>query len=251
MKKILLSAMFVLAFNFTYANGLDICTDKNYWYPFTYSEKGVSKGLHIDIVKETCKRLGFKCQFMPLPWKRCLHYGKNGKMDAVVSASYKDERNEYLYYPPNAKSDKKSKWRITQAEYSVITHKNNKYLFEGDVKSIPKPVRAPLGYSIVGDLEKKGITVYTFTSSKEMFKRLLRNGKGAIITSPMAAKAFASINSFTDKITVHPKSIVSKSYFMVFSRKSKLKKNDMETFWKKLVEVREDTEFFNKILTQY
>ena len=78
-----------------YGVSLKICTDENFWYPFSYSQNGESKGLHIDVVTEACRQLGWKCGFTPLPWKRCLEVSaKRGFSDTVVAASYKADRTE-------------------------------------------------------------------------------------------------------------------------------------------------------------
>ncbi len=91
------------------AQTIKIATDKNMWYPYSYEENGVSKGLHIDIVNQALENLGYSFVFTPLPWKRCLAMVERGKFDAIISASYKPKRAEYLYYPSDSFSAKKSR----------------------------------------------------------------------------------------------------------------------------------------------
>ncbi len=245
-----LCGLLMLAGNVS-ASTLNICTDQNNWYPFTYERDGKALGLHVDIVMEACRRTGWECSFTPLPWKRCLENAKRGLSEAVVSASYKDERAKYLFYPYDARLVPKSEWRITQAEYVVITHVSNPYQFEGDVLSIPEPVRGPLGYSIVSDLREQGVAVVTDYNSKGNFKSLINTKIGAVVTSPAAAEAIADQLQITDQIQINPRHIVSKSYFLVFSRKAPQTKWQQKKLWEAVKETREDKEFFQGLLEKY
>ena len=83
-------------------NNLTICTDSNSWYPFTFVKNENAQGIHIDIVKKACNEIGIRCTFSPLPWKRCLYIAKRGLVDGIVSASYNENRNKYLFYPPDS-----------------------------------------------------------------------------------------------------------------------------------------------------
>ena len=64
-------------------------------------------------------------------------------------------------------------WRATQVTYVVVIHRDSTYRFEGDAKTLPKPVRAPLAYSIVDDLTAKGgqvVTAPSFVDNMEGIK---------------------------------------------------------------------------------
>jgi len=233
------------------ATELLICTDENMWYPFTYAEGGISRGMHVEIIQEACKRLAWKVSFEPLPWKRCLASVRFGTYDAVVSASYKPDRAKYLYYPPDAETDKVSPWRITQAEYVVLTHISTDYEFDGDVMGLPQPIQAPIGYSIVSDLTQKGLKVETSNNSISNIKLLMLIKKGCVIASGTAAKIIAEASGHTDEIKIHPKPLASKSYFIVISEKSKLNETERDTLWQHVVQVRQDKAFFKQLVLKY
>lgn len=228
-----------------------ICTDANPWYPFTFERNGESKGLHVDIVKLACKEAALECEFQPLPWKRCLLSVKNGKMDAVVSASYNSDRSSYMDYPPIEASYHKSPWRITQAEYVVVTLANNKYDFDGDLSTLPTPVIAPSGYSIINDLEKAGLKVTGYSKNMAMFKALLRTNVGSAISLTPIPDFLESANVFVDRLKIHTKPIISKSYFVAISKKTLLSNASKLALWKSVVAIREDKDRFHRLLQKY
>jgi len=230
---------------------LRICTDANAWYPFTYEENGESRGLHVDIVKLACQEVGLVCEFHSLPWKRCLSFVKSGHMDALVSASYNRERAEYMSYPIGAGSDQKSTWRITQAEYVVVTLADSDYEFNGDLTSLPEPVIVPLGYSIINELEEAGIKFIEYSKNIAMFNSLLREKKGSIVSITPIPEFVENVGMFKDKFKIHTKPITSKSYFIAVSKKSTLSNATKLALWKAVVAIRKDKQNFNLLLEQY
>ena len=233
------------------AQTIKIAADQNMWYPFSFEENGVSKGLHIDIVTLALKNLGYLHIFHPLPWKRCLLETKYGKYDALISASYKPERAEFLYYPQDASSAVKSGYRITQVEYSIVTSIDNPYEFDGNVKSIPHPIRATLGYSVVDNLRKEGIFVMETPGDFNSFKMLLRDRTGCIVTLPEIANMLMRQPNYKRKFYISRKPFKSKSYFLVFSKKSLISKAKREKIWDEIKRIREDNELMGKILKKY
>ncbi|NNG02363.1 MAG: transporter substrate-binding domain-containing protein [Desulfobacteraceae bacterium] len=231
---------------------LRVGTDQNFWYPFTYTDQGKASGIHIDIAAQALKNLGFRAEFIPLPWKRCLEQMRQGKLDAVVSASYKPDRAPYLFYPADAASTDESKWRITQVAYVVITGIDDPYEYTGDVQSLPLPVRAPLGYSIVDDLKAQGVTVLTAPDTQLCMSQLIRSGRGTVITPPQNADRFNTDGNFTGKIKIHSQPISSKSYFMVFAKKNqKLDENTITSIWTEIARLRRDKSYMAALFGRY
>lgn len=234
------------------ARAIDICTDQNYWYPFTYEESGQSKGIHIDVAAKALTNLGYKPNFTPLPWKRCLEASAMGKYTAVVSASYKPDRARYLAYPPDAALVQVSEWRITQVEYVVITLKNSNLQFRGDLRSLSRPVRAPLGYSIVDDLRNEGIDVLTAPDIRTCMQQLIKSRRGTVITPPQNARRLNQNPRFSEKIKIHRQPIKTKSYFLVFPRKDqKLSPVQMQAVWNEIARLRTAPEYIDRLFESY
>ena len=118
---ILLIVCLFISSNIFAKDNFVICLDQGFWYPFTFVKNGKPTGMHIDIITEALHSLGYATTFTPLPWKRCLKEAKNGTIDGIATASYKEGRAEFLEYPSDAASTQKSKWRVMQVEYVVVT----------------------------------------------------------------------------------------------------------------------------------
>ncbi len=237
---------------------ITICTDTNFWYPFTYVKNQEAMGLHIDIISTALRNLGFEPNFTPYPWKECLEHAKDGLVDAVATASYQDERALYLNYPEGAAVDNKSPWRVTQVGYVVVTPALNKkgekntYQFEGNFKSIPEPVRVPLHYSVIRDLEKEGLTVKEGKSSIENFKKLIQERTGSVVDVEEAAKLFETQPAFAEKLVIQKKPLNNKSYFLVFSKKKRsLKPEEEQKIWKEIAKVRNNPTLMAEFLKKY
>ena len=231
---------------------INILTDQGYWYPFSYSEDGQAKGMYIDMIQKVLLNLNYIPKFYPKPWKRCLNDARDGKYDAIAGASYKPERAQYMTYPDDAKSAKKSFWRITQVEYVAITYHGSSYSFNGDVKSLPRPVRAPLGYSIVDDLKAAGVSVLEAPDIMDCALQLVKSRRGTFVAPPQNASGIMNDKRFKDKLIIHAKPIKSKSYFMPFAIKNqKLDQEQIMAIWNEIVRVREDQNYMKVLYNKY
>lgn len=253
-KKKCLVCLFIILIPFSgyCRDPIHIVTDSAYWYPYTYSEDNQAKGIHIDMVQKALANLNYTLKFHPRPWKRALEEAKNGDYDAVVSASYKPERAGYLIFPDDAATSVKSLWRITQVEYVVITNPDESYTFEGDLKMLPQPVRAPLGYSIADTLRTAGVTVLEAPDIIDCVTQLVSSKRGAFITPPENAMGLQLDDRFKGRLQIHPKPIESKSYYMAFSKKNqKLLFEEINAIWNEIARLREDGQFMKSLFDKY
>jgi len=233
------------------AETIQICTDRSNWYPFTFRDKGNPAGIHIDIATKALVKLGYQPVFTPMAWKECIDKTGIGTYDALVSGSYKAKRAQSLVYPPDAATAVKSKWRIMQVEYVLVTSVTNSYKYNGDVKTLPIPVRAPLGYSIVDDLRAKGLKVIT-NDTKRNLKSIDRLQQGCVITPPENANRLIKELELEDRLKIHAKPVRSKSYFMLFSKKAKnFSQAEIEKIWDEIAKFRDDEQFMKQLFEKY
>jgi len=250
-KRIIFTVLIVIfTTSLLFAKKIVINTDDN-WFPFTFKEKGKSIGVHIDILTQALKNLGYEVEFKPYPWKRCLVNVESGDADAILSASYKDKRAVFATYPPDAKTAKKSKNRVTQVEYVLITLKENPFEYGGDMKKIPAPARVQLGYSVGDDIKKGGVKIEAAKSPEQNLAKLLRDKKGSVVMNPLVAKTLTEKKDFAGKFKIHSVPVKSKSYYMIFSKKTKLTADDMKKIWDEIAKVRDNQEIMLKIYSTY
>ncbi len=234
------------------AQSITICTDRNYWYPYTYEEQNIAKGMHVDIVAKALSRLGYQPIFTPLPWKRCLQSIEVGLYNAILSASYKPERARYIHYPPDGGISKQSEWRVMQVEYVVVVSRRDPYEFDGNPATLPRPVMVPLGYSIADDLRELGIEAKTDPSTIRIMKELMQTQKGVVITPPMNAKALMDDPIISGSLRINHLPFTSKSYFLGFSKtKSNLNLPEMKRIWDEIAAVRNDQAFMAQLFQRY
>lgn len=231
---------------------INICSDKNLWYPFTYVDEGKAVGLHIDIITQALSNLGYEVNYKPLPWKRCVAATKDGDYDAIAVASYKDKRAEFLEFPADAATAKESSERVMQVAYTVVTTAEEAYEFNGDVKTIPEPVRVPRGYSVGDGLKKQGVKVDNGAAGDEKnLKKLLRMGKGSVVMLPQIVDLLEKKDTYKDKLHVSKVPVKSKSYHLPFSKKSKISKEQQGKIWAEIAKVRSDAAFMEKASSKY
>lgn len=247
---LLLSVM--LTSSVSAAGKITICSDSNFWYPFTFVKGDESAGLHIDIIAKALSNLGYQFEFKPLPWKRCLADAERGTVDGVATASYKYKRALYLHYPSDAATAHKSAKRVMQVEYNVVTSADNSYEFDGEIKTIPTPIRTPRGYSIADDLRNKGLTVDDSAPGDENnLRKLLRLGKGSVIIIPEVVAALSDKEEYKGKLKVSETPLKSKSYYLAIAKVSNLSAEKREEIWAEISKVRDDAAFMAEVSAKY
>jgi len=234
------------------AEPLKICTDLNFWYPFTFVKDGKSVGLHLDIISSAADRVGVSIEYFPLPWRRCLKEVEGGSYDGIAVASYKDARAEFMHYPDDAVNAKRSGLRVMQVEYVVVTPALSGYEYTGDVATLPTPVRIPRGYSIADDLKKNGVDVDSSAAGDENnIRKMLRAGKGSLVTLPKIVEVLGARPEFRDKLKVSAQPLKSKSYYLTFSKKGKATADIRQKLWNEIAVVREDAAFMEAASSKY
>lgn len=257
--RILLFGLFLfLAATPTFANNkIMICTDTNFWYPFTYVKNQEPVGLHIDIISMALRDLGYEPKFKATSWKQCLSDAEHGLVDAVATASYRDDRAVYLNYPAGAAVDKKSPWRVSQVGYVLITPTFNKqgekndYQFNGDFKMVPQPVRVPIHYSVAKDLDKEGLKVREGKNSLYNFKQLVQTRTGSVVDIEDVALHFATQPQFAEKFIIQKRHLNSKSYFLAFSKSGSVKLYESNAIWKEIAKIRDNSKLMAEFLKKY
>lgn len=202
-----------------------ICADTNFQFPFSFMKDQKPVGLHIDVIDAALHSLGITPEYKPTTWSSCLDRAKAGRVDAVATAAYMDERALYMYYPSDATDSNRSSWRVSQVEYKVITSlldkegRANAYQFDGNIKHIPEPIRVPTGYFIVHDFQKARLKVQESTTSLENFQSLLKDKTGSVVDLAEVAEQLSLNPAFSHQFYIDPKPLVIKSYYLAFSKK--------------------------------
>lgn len=68
------------------------------WKPFAYEENGEYKGIGVDIMDKALKNLDIDYNLALIPWSRALKLTEVGDADAILLATYEEDRESYLAY---------------------------------------------------------------------------------------------------------------------------------------------------------
>lgn len=234
---------------------ITICTDTNFWYPFTFVKNQQATGLHIDIIETAFDNLHLQPLFKTATWSECLDQAKMGTVDAVATASFQPERTAFLLYPKDAENPQ-SDWRVTQVEYKVITpatrnNQPNTYIFEGDVTTLPEPVRAPKDYSIVKDLERSSLKVEPGQTSLDNLRSLVKDQSGSMVDLSETIEYLSTNPEFSEQVIIQKRPLNRKSYFLAFSKQGSVSESQAEQIWNEIAVVRNNTGLMAEFLKKY
>ncbi len=186
-----------------------------------------------------------------LPWSRCLNNLKHGQLDGIFNASFKEERLELGMYPwIDGKVDPNK--RITTISYNFYKLKGSETIWDGEkIINLKKRVGAPLGYSVVGDLEKLGVNVDETPSSYQNLKKLVAKRIDLAALQTVTGDAILSIytEEFKNIVKIEPP-FKTKPYYLMLSKQFVQKYPKVaKKIWDAIEEIREDD--FDKIAKKY
>ncbi len=185
-KKLFLLLMIVL-FSYSFAYGVELkiaFEDKEqppYYIGNSSDVMATNPGVAVEMVLMVGDMLDdVQIKLLRMPWKRCTTMLEQNKVDGIFNASYKTSRLMAGWYPTVDKTHEGEvdpSRRITTIAYSLYAMKGKNLGWTGSNFDILKgTVGAPLGYSIVDDLRKKGVSVEEAPSTEMNLKKLV-NGR--------------------------------------------------------------------------
>lgn len=201
-------------------------------------------GTLVEMFKIVEKKMNIEISFIRVPWKRALFDLKEGTVDALFEASYKEKRLEYGVYPTN-NNDIDEEKRTNYNSYFLYKLKDTKLFWDGvSLKNIEKGICAEREYSIVEDLRKNGILVHEFNTTTKCME-LLSNGRvDGVAALELAGDSIIKQDKsqFKNIIKVKP-ALNKKVYYLMLSHQFVKKYPELsQSIWDVLSEVRESEE---------
>ena len=222
---------------------IKICAENSQWFPYIFEKNGKAMGVQVEVMTLALKAIEQPYELKLIPWKRCLHYAKEGIVDALIGASYTKERNSYLFYPLGAKeaanNDELAKYRLADVDYTIISLQSNPFNYTGNLKNIPQPILTPAGYAIINDFKKAGLDVDDGAPTDEKnIEKLLQYQKGSVAIVKAFATFILHTKQYGDLLYISKNSIKVKSGFMAFSRKGNVSVKTREKIWRAIEKYR-------------
>ncbi len=251
MKSVLLFLLLYFLSDAAMAQNLTMgCSDRN-WYPFLYTRDQQVGGILYDITRKAFDSLGITPKIESLPFRRAIAYARKGKVDCVIAVPFDPVLARDLDYPPGAENDMESPWRIMQVDYVVVSAAGNNYLFEGNLKTLPVPIRLLSDAPVIDDLNKKGIGFQEVREDEQNFLKLIRDRAGVVITTSVVAEAMNLDPRFRGKLEIHGIPVASRAYYLAFSKRSHLSMGQKEKVWKEIIRWRDDYIFMLQVFSRY
>ncbi|AOY88345.1 amino acid ABC transporter [Marinobacter salinus] len=200
-------------------------------------------GAAVELVKLLEQRIpGLRIKFSRFPWKRCLAMLEAGQVDGVFNASYSSGRTRIGEYPWKDDQVDPSR-RLTTISYHLYALPGAALRWNGEAFGTSNlEIGAPLGYSIVSDLEKLGVSVVKVRSSMQSLQLLIAKRVDAVALQSVTADFLLNINA--DKLTgivrIDPP-LKTKPYYLMLSRQFKAAHPDLsERIWDEIGKLREE-----------
>lgn len=233
------------------AEDLNLCVDSRHWYPFTFSEQGRAKGMHVEIVRSALENLGYRVLIAPVPRRRCVRLVEKGTADGMISVAHAAELGKIMEFPSGAATDSESPWRIMQVDHMAVTHLSDPYEFENDIANLPNPVRVPQGESLIAELKNAGRFVEEARTDEQNFGKLKRDKGGTVVTTSVMAEAMNNDEGFKGVFRIQSTPLFSQSYHLAFHRGAKLSSGEMEKIWREVARLRDDYVYMLQLFARY
>ncbi len=213
-------------------------------------------GVAVEIIQRVGTIIdGLEITLKRTPWSRCTAELSSNKVDGIFNASYKEERLKIGQYPTtdgNLKGPVDTSRRITKISYSFYSLSENNIEWDG-IKFIPadKIIGAPLGYSIVGDLKKKGLIIEEAPNTEMNLKKLVYKRIIAAALQDVTADSIIKSNPIQfEKIKKLTPPIITKPYYLMLSHDFVAEHPVMaQKIWDAIKTIRENE--IEKILSKY
>jgi len=209
-------------------------------------------GISIDMVKMVSEKTGITPKLIRLPWKRAIMMTSSGEIDALISASYNEERARSAVYPMLQNLPDSTK-KIYTGRYVLFQNKSEPLSWDGKkFTSGMYEIHIHLGYSVANDLKNKGARIVEKPDIKHSFSLLQKkriDGIAELETSGLFI--LKKMASDLPDIEVAEYIIKEKDYFIIFS-KAFFDKNKRlaEEFWQNISNLKESPEM-ESIIKRY
>lgn len=203
-------------------------------------------GIAVEQVQRMAKRLQLTIKLIRVPWKRGLKLLQQGEIDGLFSASYKKKRIVYGLYPTDADGNLDKQKHSYANAYTLFRHKNHPIRWDGQHFNRQNYLLyAPLGFSIVDDLRKKGMQVEETRSILAKLKQINQGRGDGIVLLSHSGYGFLSryTNELSNLIAAKP-DIVRKAYYLMLSHQYVADQpQQADRIWQTLAEIRQSNDF--------
>jgi len=253
-----LGAVFCLFFALSVAaeTTLLLATDETPGPPFITGEGSEfsweKPGIEVELYQLMALKLNISIKFIRIPWKRCLLQLRQGKIDGIFPASFKQERMQAGVYPMKD-SQANPLMKTRDNTYFLYKHKQSSLSWDGvTLSGLKSGIYAPLGWAIVDDLRKKRIAVHEAYDLPRVFKLLEKDRIDGVACLETVADFYLNENpeQYPSIEKIYPP-LEEKPYYLMLSHSFVEKHPQLaDEIWRTISEIKASDEY-KKIVRKY
>jgi len=178
-------------------------------------------GIDVQLMRLIAPEVGLQVTISILPWKRCLAQLADGKVDAVLNASYKQDRLAYGCFPLEAAGKPDASRSLHDLTYVLYRRRGDALTWDGSAFSgLTGAIGAQSGFSIVDHLKSLGAVVEDDSKDPHVVLRKLAFGRlqGAALLSESADAVLAADVALKAGIEAVEPALESKPYYLMVGK---------------------------------
>ncbi len=202
-------------------------------------------GIVVEVLKSLEDALDVEVRFIRNPWERGLRLLEANEVDGVFNASFRPERMEIGVYPMVDGEVDRNKRTFVNSYYLYTLSDSPLEWDGGQINGLTGEIGATLGYSIVGDLQDMGVSVYEGPGQLDNLRVLVQGRIAAVadigtMTGPLL-EAYSS--EFEDVVRLEIP-LSSKDYYLLLSHQFVTDHPELaQAVWDEIERIRESGEF--------
>jgi polar amino acid transport system substrate-binding protein len=210
--------------------------------PFEYLQDGEPAGINVEMTAKILESMNIPYQFniQEHTGIRAMELAKQGKADAILSVSYKSDRESFLIYPEGFHSRINADNFMWASEYvcfirnedkSQITFSSLKQLAEDDYR-----IGVIEGVSYTPEFWEAGLNTVADVDEETNFRKLLDGELDMVITDRTIGRATIKSMGIRDHLLELNQKVFKKLYTMAMVKESDLpnKQQLMKDFYERL-----------------
>lgn len=224
------------------------------WPPYDIDDGTGGSGIEIDAVKAVLDKLGVQYEIKFMPWARAVDSVTTGTADGILSASYKEERESFLYFTETQRLSATGKAEpqdyVFLTEYVFFINKvdGGKITFDSypQLKAAGYKVGINDGYSYSEEFFAANLTtVIAPTDQLDDFNALIEKRYDLYLGAKAICLYAIKENNLGDKVSFLPKPVLVEENGLLFSKTSNYPdaENVMKRFYAEMKTFRASAEY--------
>lgn len=181
------------------------------WEPYTYTVDNEPMGFELEIFQSVMDKMGYRVDFVEMPWKRCLKFLQSGEVDVVISMLINKEREMFTIFPDE---------HISTTDFMLISLEESDIQYQNPLINLKDyKIGSILGFHYGDEFDNASYLDKVEVGNSELLLELLLKkrldlalGNRTVITNSIHKK------KLTKKLVFHEPPVKSDNLYVGFSK---------------------------------